>query len=74
MRLLARFRLSDIMNSSQPELQAIWKSEQFSGQKWFDTTKWYDARREAGRYFHSLFPFLSRGEKPLSWVKPSPAK
>jgi hypothetical protein len=74
MRLLARFRLSDIVTAKQAGIPAVWESKQFAGQKWFDTTKWYDARRKAGRCFRSLFPFLPADEKPISWVKPSPAK
>ncbi|MCE9609883.1 MAG: hypothetical protein K8R23_06700 [Chthoniobacter sp.] len=73
-RLLSRFRISQILNPKLEETAAILNSAQFSGNKWLDSTKWHDARREAGRLFRELFPFLSTEEKPLSWERPTPRK
>lgn len=74
MRLLARFTAMDLVDTRRNRLPAIWKTKQFSGSKWADATKWHDARREAGRCFHELFPFLPPAEKPLSWERPAPGK
>lgn len=72
MRLLSRFTaLQLVADNSFPE---IWETKQFSGRKWGDVTKWHDARREAAKIFHTLFPFLPKEEKPLSWNRPAPAK
>ena len=72
MRLLSRFTALELV--AEDKFPAIWKTKQFAGRKWGDVTKWHDARREAGKLFHSLFPFLARDEKPLSWHRQAPAK
>jgi hypothetical protein len=74
MRLLSRFKLSRILNPRRDERFEIWETKQFAGRKWFDATKWHDARREAGQVFRRLFPFLPPEEKPLSWERRSPGK
>lgn len=74
MRLLFRFTASGIIGIRQNSFPAIWETKQFAGRKWADTTKWYDARREAGQLFHKLFPFLPINEKPLSWDGQAPGK
>jgi hypothetical protein len=72
MRLLSRFTaLQMVADDCFPE---IWKTKQFSGRKWGDVTKWHDGRREAGKLFRKLFPFLPADEKPLSWARLAPAK
>ena len=65
MRLLSQFSAFQIVR--QDSFPAIWETNQFSGRKWGDFTKWRDARREAGKIFHTLFPFLPKDEKPSSW-------
>jgi hypothetical protein len=67
MRLLARYTALALVDPREDRFPAIWGTKQFSGRKWRDVTKWYDARREAGALFHKLFPFLAKDEKPLSW-------
>jgi len=67
MRLLSQFSALQIV--SQDSLPKIWKTKQFSGCKWGDVTKWHDARREAGKLFRNLFPFLPLYEKPISWER-----
>jgi len=80
MRLLARFNTSEICGPSEirslrrTAINAIMDSPQFSGRKWLDATKWHDARREAGRLFRDLFPFLPTDDKPLSWERRTPRK
>lgn len=72
MRLLSQFSaLQIVKHDSYP---AIWKTKQFSGRKWSDFTKWRNARREAAKIFHMLFPVLPQEEKPLSWKRQAPAK
>ncbi len=72
MRLLSRFPALQIVKGDA--FSAIWETKQFSGRKWGDFTKWRDARREAGKLFRRLFPFLPADEKPLSWERQSPGK
>ena len=48
------------------------KPNNLRGDKWLDAGKWREARREARKTFHKLFPFLPKGEKPLSWERQSP--
>jgi len=72
MRLLSQFLASQIVGPKG--LPAVWETKQFSRQKWCDFTKWRDARREAEKLFHRLFPFLTADEKPLSWARRAPAK
>jgi len=74
MRLLSRFKLSHILNPRRDARFMIWETKPFAGRKWFDATKWHDARREAGQFFRRLFPFLPVEEKPLSWDRRPPGK
>jgi hypothetical protein len=74
MRLLARFTALEIVDPRRNTFPAIWETRQFAGRKWSDVTKWHDARREAGQLFHTLFPFLPKDQKPLSWNRQAPAK
>lgn len=74
MRLLSRFTALELVDTRQNKLPTLWKTKQFSGRKWSDVTKWHDARREAGKLFHSLFPFLPKDEKPLSSNRQAPGK
>jgi hypothetical protein len=67
MRLLSRFSALQIVR--QDSFPAVWQTNQFSGRKWGDFTKWRDARREAGKLFCKLFPFLPAEDKPLSWER-----
>ena len=53
---------------------AVWETKQFAGAKWLDITKWYDARRQASKELLSLFPFLSKEDKPLSLRRRLPRK
>ena len=73
MRLLAHYTPKQIIGTKRetpiPECQAIHQTKQFKGRKWGDSTKWYDARREARQLFHTLFPFLSESDKPISWER-----
>jgi hypothetical protein len=77
-RLLSHYLPKEIIGTTRAktlvECQPIHKTKQFARDKWGDSTKWYDARREAGKLFHSLFPFLSKDDKPLSWERMSPGK
>ena len=70
MRLLSQFSALQIIR--QDSFPAVWETKQFSGRKWGDFTKWRDARREAGKLFRALFPFLPVNDKPLSWERQSP--
>lgn len=72
MRLLARFTPLELV--ADEKFPLIWTTKQFSTRKWGDITKWHDARREAGRRFRSLFPFLPPDEKPLSWQRQTTGK
>jgi hypothetical protein len=74
MRLLSRHKALEIVDDRQKKFAAIWKTKQFSGAKWADVNKWYDARRDAGKFFRKLFPFLPPDEKPLSWERKSSAQ
>jgi hypothetical protein len=74
MRLLSRFKTSEILNPRGRALHAVFDSLQFAALKWHDATKWHDARREAGQFFGRLFPFLPAGEKPRSWDRRPPGK
>ncbi len=74
MRLLAYFTPLAIIDPQRDEFPAVWETKQFSRPKWRDVTKWYDARREAEKVFHALFPFLSKTDKPLSWHRQTPGK
>jgi hypothetical protein len=74
MRILSRFTPAEVVDPRRNRLPAIWKTKQFAGLKWGDVTKWHDARREAGKLFSKLFPFLPPGEKPLSWIRQPPGK
>lgn len=74
LRLLSRFKPSEILDPQSKEGRAILEAKPFSGRKWFDTTKWHDARREAGQFFRRLYPFLPVTEKPQSWVRRPPGK
>jgi hypothetical protein len=74
MRLLSRFKPSEILNPRGKAMDAIVESPVFAGRKWLDATKWYDARREALAAFHRLLPFLSAEEKPRSWERRPPGK
>jgi hypothetical protein len=78
MRLLSRFTLKEILGtrSTTPvvECQPIHRTKQFASDKWGDPAKWHDARRDAGKIFHTLFPFLPKDEKPISWERQSPGK
>ena len=71
-RLLGRFTALEIVDDAEKKCSAVFESKQFSARKWADVTKWYDARREAGKLFRNLFPFLPVDEKPLSWNRSSP--
>jgi len=72
MRLLSQFSASQIVSGNR--FPAIWETTQFSGSKWADFTKWYDARREARKIFNSLLPFVPQQDKPLSWQRQAPGK
>jgi hypothetical protein len=74
LRLLSHFTPLELIDTRTNRCPAIWKAKAFSGQKWLDAGKWYDARREAGKLLHVLFPFLPADERPLSWVRQKPAK
>ncbi|MCG3149758.1 MAG: hypothetical protein PCFJNLEI_03223 [Verrucomicrobiae bacterium] len=74
MRLLARYTALQILDPRRNACPEIWQSKQFSGAKWQDATKWYDARREARRVFQRLFPALPKAESPLSWSRARPAE
>src|ERR1017187_5436817 len=78
MRLLSRFTLQEILGtrSAPPviECQPIHRTKQFASDKWGDPAKWHDARREAGKVFRTLFPFLPKDVKPISWERQSPGK
>ncbi len=74
MRLLSRFKTSDILNPRRTVSHPIFDSPQFARLKWHDATKWHDARREAGQLFRRLFPFLPAEEKPRSWDRRLPGK
>ena len=74
MRLLARFTPLEIVDPRRNGFPAVWETKQFVGRKWSDVTKWHDARREAGKLFRMLFPFLPPNEKPLSWERKTPGK
>jgi hypothetical protein len=74
MRLMSRFTPLDIIDPRWNRCPAVLKTKTFSGRKWEDDTKWHDARREAGRVFRQLFPFLPKAELPLSWKRKSPTK
>jgi hypothetical protein len=69
MRLMSRFTPLDIIDPRWDRCPAVLKTKTFSGRKWEDDTKWHDARREAGRVFRQLFPFLPKAELPLSWKR-----
>ncbi len=72
MRLLARHTPLELVAGNK--FPAIWSTKQFSARKWGDITKWYDARREAGKCYHRLFPFLPSDQRPLSWDRREPGK
>lgn len=72
MRLLAHFTPSQLTVGDK--LPAVWESKQFRARKWRDETKWHDARREAGKVFRTLLPFLPPDEKPRSWERRPPGK
>lgn len=74
MRLLFHFTALDIIDPRRNRCPAVLETKTFSGRKWGDATKWYDARREARRVFRQLLPFLPKDELPLSWKRKSPAK
>jgi hypothetical protein len=74
LRLLSHFTPLELIDTRINRCPAIWKTKTFSGQKWLDANKWYDARREAGKLFHKLFPFLPADDQPLSWVRQKPPK
>ena len=74
MRLLSRFTALDLIDPRRNKFPAIWKTKQFGGRKWGDPTKWHDARREAGKVFRRLFPFLPKNAAPLSWQRSTPAE
>ena len=73
-RLLARFTPLEIVDPRRDKFPVVWETKQFAGRKWGDVTKWHDARREAEKLFHSLFPFLPKDEKPISWERQAPSK
>lgn len=74
LRLLGRFTALQLVDPRRNSMPAIWETKQFSRAKWQDVTKWHDARREAGRLFRRLFPFLPADAKPLSWDRRAPGK
>lgn len=75
MRLMSCHTALDIVDPRRNQCPEVWRTKQFSRRKWADTTKWHDARREAGKLFRSLFPFLDKDEQPLSWKRQrSPGK
>ena len=67
MRLLSRHKAAEIVNDPKNRFAAVWKANQFSGDKCADVNKWHDARREAARFFRKLFPILPPDEQPLSF-------
>ena len=73
MRLLSQFPVSELLDGRTNLGLAILSSKAFSGQKWLDDNKWYDARREAGKLFHRMFPFLPTDDQPLSLFRQKPA-
>ena len=74
MRLLARFTPLQIVDPRFNKFPEVWKTEQFAGRKWYDVSKWHDARREAGKAFRKFFHFLPIDEKPLCWKRQAPGK
>lgn len=74
MRVLAHFTPLAMVDPRRDEFPAVWGTKQFSRPKWRDVTKWHDARREARKVFHSLFPFLPKADKPRSWDRQTPVK
>ncbi len=56
MRLLHRFRLSELRDTC-PE---AWKL--------YGKREWYKERKRASEMFHRLFPFLGPSERPLGWA------
>ena len=74
MRLLSRSSPIELLDPRKKRFPEIWETKQFAALKWGDPTKWRDARREAGRFFRKLFPFLPPGELPLSWQRRAPGK
>jgi hypothetical protein len=77
MRLLSVYKFNEIAGAPKlmldtrpelPESRAVWTCEQFDRAKWRDAGKWYEARRNALKTFHRLFPFLrEKDEKPRHW-------
>jgi hypothetical protein len=69
MRLLHWYTFNELfgVHSRDETIKTIRECKQFTGAKWGDSAKWYDARREAGKVFHEILPFLPSTEKPSSW-------
>jgi hypothetical protein len=74
MRLLSRFTPLAIVDPRRDSFPAVWGTRQFSRAKWRDVTKWHEARREARKIFHEIFPVLPKDEDPLSWARRAPGK
>lgn len=74
LRLLSHFTAAEFVDPRRNALPAVWDTKQFAGRKWGDVTKWHDARREANHLFRKLFPFLPKGELPLSWQRVTRSK
>lgn len=78
MRLLSRYTPKEILGGrncmAMRECRVIRETKQFASDKWIEAAKWRDARREAGRVFHAMFPFLPAAERPLSWERGLPGK
>ncbi len=49
------------------ECVRILETRQFGGKGWYDPQEWYEARTEAMKVFHGLFPALPAVEMPCSW-------
>ena len=74
MRLLSKLTPSEISVGRGKLASEVYDSKQFQQVKWRDTTKWHDARREAGQILSRMFPFLPPNEKPRSWMRETPSK
>ena len=66
LRLRGQHTALDIVDPRKDALPKLWKTKQFAGEQWKDITKWEDAKREAIKVFHRLFPSLPEGAQPLS--------
>jgi hypothetical protein len=52
---------------ASPDCAPVLESKQFSDDQWLNEHTWYEARRDAWKTYHQLFPFLPKDEKPYHW-------